>query len=416
MKVLVLGAGVMGITTAYELARRGHMVSVIDRQPGPSAETSFANGGQMSYSHAEPWATPGVLRKLPKWLIHEDSPLVVRPRADWRMMQWGAHFLRNCTTARAEANCVNILRLGLYSKRKFAELRTDTQIDFQFETKGTLHIYSSQKEFDKDRRQNDFQAKFGCRRKVLSREECHAQEPALAHSPRDIVGGLLADMDETGDTLIFCQKLAEHIAGRYGVSFHYGVTVRELKAEGQSVVAVATDHGDFVADAYVMALSAYSPLHLRKLGIAVPIYPMKGYSITIEADEFCPRSSITDSHYKIVYTRLGNRLRVAGTAEFAGYDSTINERRIAPIVRITRSVFPKANWQQPIEKWACLRPSTPDGVPILGKTPLPNLYLNTGHGTLGWTQAAGSAAIVADAIENNPPEIMVHGLTLGSRL
>lgn len=370
----------------------------------------------MSYSHAEPWATPGSLRKLPKWLIHEDSPLVVRPRADWQMMRWGMHFLRNCTHARAEANCVNILRLGLYSKRKFADLRADTQVDFQFGQKGILHIYSSQKEFDKDQQQNDFQAKFGCRRKVLTRDECYAQEPALAHSPRDIVGGLLADMDETGDTLIYCQKLAAHIASRYGVVFHYGVTIGDIQTQGQSITAVTTDRGDFTADAYVMALSAYSPLYLRKLGIDVPIYPMKGYSITIEANEFCPLSSITDSHYKIVYTRLGNRLRVAGTAEFAGYDSSTNERRIAPIVRITKAMFPKANWEQTIGKWACLRPSTPDGSPFLGKTPLANLYLNTGHGTLGWTQAAGSAAIVADVIENKPPEIMLHGLTLGSRV
>jgi D-amino-acid dehydrogenase len=211
---------------------------------------------------------------------------------------------------------------------------------------------------------------------------------------------------------MFCNAMAKVASERYGVVFQYGVNINKLVTEGKNIVAVTTDKGDMTADGYVMAMGAYSPLYLRDIRINVPIYPMKGYSVTLEANEYCPHYSLTDSTQKIVYSRLGNRLRIAGTAEFAGYDASINESRIAPIVKAASTMFPQADWNQELTKWACLRPSTPDGPPIMGHTRYRNLFLNTGHGTLGWTQCAGSAAIVADIMEEKRPEIILHGLTL----
>lgn len=412
MKILILGSGVLGVTTAYELGKRGFDVTVIDRGNACASETSFANGGQLSYSHAEPWASPYLLPKLPRWLIRSDSPLVFHPRADKEMIRWGLSFLRNCTTFRAEINTINILRLGLYSKECMATIRRDEGIDFNYSDRGILHIYSSQDEFDHSKRQLEFQAKFGGDERILSRDEVLKLEPALAHSPRPIIGGVHAHHDESGDVHSFSIQLAARAQERFGVKFRHNISVTGLVKEGNKIVAVNTDNGEIQADVFVMALGSYSPIYLSKIGINVPIYPMKGYSITVDANEFCPNISLTDGKYKIVYSRLGNRLRVAGTAEFAGYDTSINEKRIAPIVRAAKDLLPMAGWDHEIGKWACLRPSTPDGPPVIGRTPCYNLFLNTGHGTLGWTQAAGSARLLADIMERKTPEILLHGLTL----
>ncbi len=414
MRIIVLGGGLIGVTTAYELGKRGFAVTVIDRRDGCAGECSYANGGQLSYSHAEPWATPSLLPKLPKWLLSPDSPLVVRPRLDWQMIRWGLAFLRNCTPARARLNCVNILRLGLYSKEKFAQMRND--IAFDYSPRGILHMFGAQKDFEGARRHNDFQAKFGGEERVLTRDECLALEPALAHTSRPIVGGMHAFRDELGDAYLFSRALTKLAAERYGVEFRGGIAVEGLRMDTHRVAAVMTSHGDLTADGYVMALGSYSAIHLNRIGIGIPVYPMKGYSVTIPANEFCPQLSVTDTTYKVVYTPLGNRLRIAGTAEFAGYNDAMNEKRIAPILRAAKSMLPKADWNAPMEKWACLRPSTPDGPPVLGRTPYANLFLNTGHGTLGWTQAAGSAAIVADIMEGKTPDIMLSGLTLEGRV
>lgn len=412
MKILVLGSGLLGVTTAYELGKRGYEVAVIDRQPESGRECSYANGGELSYSWAEPWATPGLLPKLPKWLLDPSSPLVFRLRADLRMWKWALMFLKNCTATRAAINCSTLLMLGTYSKRKLAEIRKDTGIAFDYSDAGILHIYATRKEFDAARQQADFQAKFGDAQQILSRDECLKLEPALQYSPRTIIGGLHAVGDELGDAFLYCNALAKTAAARYGVKFHYGISVKRLLVENENIAAVKTGDGDIVADAYVMALGAYSARHLRPLGINVPVYPMKGYSVTLPANEYCPRGSVADDSRKVVYTRLGNQLRVAGTAEFAGYNDRINNRRIAPIVRAGKAMFPKIDWGSITQKWACLRPSTPDGPPIIGRTPIANLFLNTGHGTLGWTQAAGSAAIAADIIEGKSPEILTPGLSL----
>jgi D-amino-acid dehydrogenase len=415
MKIIVLGSGLLGVTTAYELGKRGAEVIVLDRQPVSGAECSYSNGAQLSYTHSEPWASPSTLPKAIKWMFRDDAPLVLRPRADWQMIRWTMKFLRNCTNARAQANCINILRLGLYSREKMAEIARDTGIQFDYTTTGIVHIFEKEKDYDAAKRQSEFQAKFGGDFRVITRDECLAREPSLAHTPRTIIGGMHAFRDECGDAYKYCQELAKVAASRHGVKFLYGVNIKKLVAQGEKIVAVKTDQGDMTADGYVMAMGSYSSMQLRKIGIDIPVYPMKGYSITINANEFCPQGSVTDGSYKVVYTRLGDKLRVAGTAEFAGYNDSIKEKRITPIVQATQATFPKADWSQEIKKWACLRPSTPDGPPIMGKTPYQNLFLNTGHGTLGWAQVAGSGALVADIMEGKTPGIMMQGLTMEGR-
>lgn len=412
MRILVLGSGLLGVSTAYELARRGFSVTVLDRQPASAAEGSYSNGAQLSYSHAEPWASPHILPKLPIWILDPSAPLVFRPRADWQMMKWGVRFLRNCTTARAHANCINILRLGLHSRQELARIRAETGIAFDFSNRGILRIYSDQAELNHARKQSEFQAKFGCQERVLTRDECVALEPVLQHTTRTIVGGLHAFQDEVGDAHHYCTELAKYAESEHGVQFRYGISIASLRTEHNKVVAVTTNQGDIEADSFVMAMGAYSAPCLRTIGLDIPVYPMKGYSITIAANDFAPHASITDGKYKIVYTRIGDKLRVAGTAEFTGYSQEVNPKRIAPILKAAKKFLPKIDWSQPVESWACLRPSTPDGPPILGRTPYHNLFLNTGHGTLGWTQAAGSASIVADIMENKVPPILLEGLTL----
>jgi D-amino-acid dehydrogenase len=412
MHVIILGSGLLGITSAYALAKRGYQVTVIDRKDTCGAETSFANGGQLSYSHAEPWANPTVIPSLPKLIFDPNAPLVLRPRADWKMTKWGIEFLKNCKAARANTNCVNMLRLGLYSKEEMTRLREDTNIEFDFLAKGILHIFDNEKSFDHAKHHLDFQARFGGDERILTTEETFAMEPALQHTKRNIIGGIHAHKDESGDAYIFCNALAKHITEKYNVKILGGVTIKKLANDGNRITAVETDEGDMEADGFVMALGSYSPLLLGPIGIDVPIYPMKGYSITLEANEFCPQMSLTDGTFKIVYSRLGSRLRIAGTAEFAGHNDKVREKRIKPIIRGASGLLPKAGWDGDISRWACLRPSTPDGPPIIGKTPYKNLFLNTGHGTLGWTQAAGSATLLADIMDNKPPAIITAGLTL----
>lgn len=412
MKIIVLGAGLLGVSTAYELGKRGFEVTVLDRRGGAGAETSFSNGGQLSYSAAEPWASPHVLAKLPLWLFNPDAPLVFHPRLDPDMISWGLRFLRNCTSTRAYVNCLNLLRLGLYSRKRMAKIRTETGIEFDFTQKGILHIYGSAKDLENGIRQRDLQAKFGCEQNVLTREECITLEPCLAHTSRVIAGGIHSVMDEIGDAYKYCTSLAKIAAERHNVKFIYETDIQKLMAENGRIAGVKTSKGEMTADGFVMALSAYSVPLLKKIGIKIPIYPMKGYSLTLDADEYTPVSSIMDCNYKVVYTRLGNRLRISGTAELAGYNDRIAKKRIDTILRAAQSILPKSDWSQPMHEWACLRPSTPDGLPRLGFTPYPNLFLNTGHGTLGWTQAAGSASIVADIMENKQPEILLDGMIL----
>jgi D-amino-acid dehydrogenase len=411
MKIIILGSGVIGVSAAYMLGSRGHEVEIIERQEESGRETSFANGGQLSFSHAEPWANPGVLPKVAKWMFRDDAPLVLRPRADMDMISWGLKFLMNCRAAPAHANSVTLLKLGLYSKKKMEQLRVFSGVSFDNRRDGILHLFSEAKEFDLAVKQARFQEKLGCPADIADAKKCIQIEPALEHAGRPVVGGIFQPLDESGDAFMFTQELAKRCVSEYKAVFRYGTQVRAINASGGKITSVTTDKGEHTADAYILSLGSYSPLYLRPLGIRVPIYPMKGYSVTFPANHFTPSISLTDGEHKIVYSRLGDRLRIAGTAEFAGYNTAIRPERVAPIVRAVKALLPKCEFGSPETEWACLRPSTPDGPPVIGKTKYPNLYLNTGHGTLGWTQCAGSAALIADIVENRSTEISLDGLT-----
>lgn len=414
MKITILGAGVIGVTTAYLLAERGHEVEVIERQPHAAGETSHANGGQLSFAHAEPWANPLVLKKVFGWMFKEDAPLVLKPSLDPHMFKWTVQFLLNCQKSRCDANSLNLLRLGLYSKKVTEKIRITSGVEFDNSRNGILHLYTSQKDLDHAGIQAEFQNKYSGGTRIMdpiSREECLTKEPTLRHAERNIVGGVFCSVDEGGDCGMFTENLAVIAARDFGVKFSYNTTVERIIEEKGRITSVVTDKGTIKSDLFVVAMGSYSYHLLKQVGIHVPVYPMKGYSITVPSGDFKPSVSITDNENKIVVTPLGKRLRAAGTAEFAGYNHDVNEKRIAPILRATKTWYPKADYSEAtLEKWACLRPSTPDGLPIIGRSKFENLYINTGHGTLGWTQAGGSANLLADIIDGHKTEIAMSGL------
>ncbi|HSD44802.1 MAG TPA: D-amino acid dehydrogenase [Burkholderiales bacterium] len=410
MRVMVLGAGVVGTASAWYLARRGHEVSVIERQGAAGLETSFANGGQISASHAEPWAEPGVPAKLLQWFGREDAPLVFRPRAEWRQWAWGARFLYECLPFRNRENTRQILALALYSRDALRELRRDTGIEYDQLARGILAFHTDEEAFERAAAQAALLRRFGSEREVRTAEECIAIEPALRHAADRIVGGIHTPGDESGDACKFTQALAR-LAAEQGVRFDYGRTIKRLEVEGgrvrSVVLADAAGRDDpLVADAYVVALGSYSPLALAPLGVSIPVYPLKGYSITVplEADDEAPTMSLTDVDHKLVFSRLGDRLRVAGTAEMDGYNTDVNDVRCEAIVRRTFDLFPGAGHPERAEYWTGLRPATPSNVPCVGRTRYPNLFLNTGHGTLGWTMACGSGRAIADIVSGRVPE------------
>jgi len=406
MKIAVLGAGVVGVTSAWYLARAGHEVTLVDRQDAAAMETSFANGGQISISHSEPWANPGTPAQVLKWLGREDSPMLFRLRPDPYQWAWGLAFLRECLPARTRANAAQIAAINRYSREQLQALRAETGIEYEQQTRGILGIFESQQALDGAAAAAALDRQHGVELRVLTAAECVALEPALAARAERITGGVHAPGDESGDAHRFTQELARLGAAR-GVRFRYGSSIRRVETEGGRVARVRLGSGEAIeADAYVMALGSYSPLLLRPIGISIPVYPLKGYSITIPLAEgdVAPHISLSDGANKLVMSRLGNRLRVAGTAELNGYDSSINEVRCKAIVRRTFELFPKAGKPENAQFWAGLRPGTPGGVPCIGRTRYANLFLNTGHGTLGWTMACGSGAAIADIVSGRRPE------------
>ncbi len=407
MRVVVLGSGLIGVASAWYLAEDGHEVTVLDRQPEAARETSFANGGQISTSHAEPWANPATPWKALKWLGREDSPLLWRLRADPAQWAWGLRFLMECTASRARRNTIAILRLALESREQLKNLRPALGLEYDCLERGILHFYTDAAEFEHAVPQAALMREFGCERVAKGPDECLAIEPALKGSTVPIVGGTYTADDESGDARKFVLALARRCT-THGVAFRYGKTVEALLAAGGAVAGVRLADGETVtADAYVVALGSYSPLLLQPLGIRLPVYPAKGYSVTIPVatDSVAPTVSLTDDGHKIVFSRLGNRLRVAGTAEFVGYDISINRVRCEAIVKRVFSIFPRAGRREGIETWAGLRPATPGNVPIVGPAPYRNLFLNTGHGTLGWTMACGSGRLLADLVAGRPTAI-----------
>ncbi len=408
MRVIVLGAGVVGVTSAWYLAADGHDVTVIDRQPLPAQETSFANGGQISVSHAEPWAGPGAPLKALKWMGQEDAPLLWRWRADPAQWAWGLRFLRECTAARARANVRAIVSLGLASRSALQALRRDLALEYDQLERGILHFYTDPDEFEHALPQAALMREFGCERVPQTAVECCAIEPALADSRVPVVGGTYTAGDESGDARRFTEALARH-ADERGVRFRFGQTVAALRREGDRVVgAYMTSGEELRADLTVLALGSYSPLLLRPLGARIPVYPAKGYSatLTLPPGVSAPTVSLTDDGHKLVMSRFGQRLRVAGTAEFGGYDTSLNAARCQALLRRTTAMFPALEKSGEVEYWAGLRPATPGNVPLIGDMAaagLPGLWLNTGHGTLGWTLACGSARLLADLVAGRDP-------------
>ncbi len=405
MKVMVLGAGVVGVTTAWFLGKSGHDVTVLDRQPAPGMETSFANGGQISVSHAEPWANPSAPLKVLKWLAQEDAPLLFRLRPDLRQWLWGLSFLRECTPARTRHNIRQIVALGLYSRAALQALREETGIEYDQLTRGILHFYTSQKELDAAVEPARVMREHGCDIEMVSAARCVEIEPALKEARHLLVGGSMTTTDESGDAHKFTQRLAALAAAR-GVRFVQKNILGLLRAGGR-IDGVHVEGEMLTADAYVVCLGSYSPLVTRPLGIDLQIYPAKGYSATLPVKDAAKAYSVslTDDEHKLVFSRLGERLRIAGTAELNGYDTALNEARCRALLRRTEQLFPGAGDMAHAEFWSGLRPATPSNVPYIGATRYPNLFLNTGHGTLGWTHSCGSARALADIISGRQPEV-----------
>jgi D-amino-acid dehydrogenase len=408
VKVLVLGAGVVGVASAWYLAEAGHEVSVVERQPDAGMETSFANGGQISASHAEPWAKPSLLPKILSWLGREDAPLLFRPRADWAQWLWALAFVRECVPGRFERNCRALAGLAAYSRGCLRALRRTTALPYDHLSRGILHFATDGRDFEVLARSAEAVRAMGIDRQVKSAPECLALEPALKDSQDRVAGGVYTPDDESGDAGRFTQALAR-LAAQRGVRFHFGASIRAIASAGGRVTGVLLEHRELRADAYVVALGSYSPLLLKPIGIRIPVYPLKGYSVTLqlgpEHEALAPTVSLTDEARKIVISRLGSRLRAAGTAELAGYDSAVNGLRCAAIARRLRELFPGLGGINAYESWAGLRPATPDNVPLIGRTRLPNLFLNTGHGTLGWTLACGSGAALCDLVSGRRPDV-----------
>jgi D-amino-acid dehydrogenase len=411
MKVIVLGAGLLGVTCAYFLRQQGHDVTVVDRQASPAAETSFANGGQISVSHAEPWANPSAPFKVLKWLGKEDAPLLFRIRADMRQWLWGLQFLRECTPARTRHNIRQIVNLGTYSRDTLQQLRRDIGIAYDERTQGILHFYTSHKEFDGAEAPAAQMRELGCDRRVISADDAVRLEPALAHIRPQLAGATYTAADESGDANGFARELVQRCQTD-GVQFLMSHTVTALREAGGAIDHVeATDpSGRFQrlrADAYVLAMGSLSPLYAKPLGIALPIYPAKGYSVTMPVKDatMAHQVSLTDDEYKLVFSRLGDRLRIAGTAELNGYDRDLNRVRCEAIVKRVEQLFPGAGDSEQAQFWTGLRPATPSNVPIIGRSKLPNLFLNTGHGTLGWTHSCGSGKSIARIVSGLKPEV-----------
>lgn len=411
MKILVLGSGVIGVSAAYELARAGHEVEVVDRQAGPALETSFGNAGEISPGYSAPWAGPRVPVKAIKWMLMRHSPLVIRPLLDPAMWRWGMMMLANCTAKAYALNKSRMVPIAEYSRDCLKALRAQTGIAYDERTQGTLQLFRTQKQLDGIGGDVEVLKTYGVPFEVLDRDGFCRVEPGLKHTQHKFVGALRLPGDETGDCFLFTNRLAE-MAKALGVRFRFDTTVQGLQRAGDRITGVRTAAGVLTADRYLVALGSLSAPLLRPVGIRLPVYPVKGYSITVPiTDATCaPESTIMDETHKVAVTRLGDRIRVGGTAELAGYSNALLEPRRATLEHVVTDLFPNGGDVSRASFWCGLRPMTPDGTPILGTTPLSNLLLATGHGTLGWTMAAGTARVIADLVTGRTPEIDLRGL------
>ncbi len=413
MKIVILGAGVVGVTTAWYLSQAGHEVIVVDRQPGVALETSFANAGQISPGYAAPWSAPGIPFKAVRWLMQEHAPLSVRLDGSCNQLRWMGQMLMNCNNIAYQRNKMRMVRIAEYSRDCMIALRELTAIEYEGRQQGTLQLFRTQKQVDAMAKDVAVLQQCGVPFQVLDREGCVQAEPSLAQVKQKIMGGLRLPGDETGDCHLFTQALAKRCVD-HGVTFMFNSIITQIEVKGDQVNRICLEQGTLVADRYIVALGSYSPLLVKAIGIDMPIYPVKGYSITIPIIDAAaaPISTVLDETYKIAITRFDQRIRVGGMAELAGYDLSLNHKRRNTLKMVVKDLFPNGGDIDKAEFWTGLRPMTPDGTPIIGISRLPNLFFNTGHGTLGWTMCAGSGKVLADLISGTTPEIDVSDLSL----
>ena len=413
MRVMVLGSGVVGTASAYYLARAGFEVVVIDRQDGVALETSYANAGQVSPGYASPWAAPGIPLKAMKWLVQRHAPLAIKLTGSLDQYLWMAQMLRNCTASRYAVNKERMVRLAEYSRDCLDELRAETGIAYEGRQLGTTQLFRTQAQVDAAAKDIAVLEQAGVPFELLDRAGIARVEPALAKVADKLAGALRLPNDQTGDCFLFTSRLAE-LARNLGVEFRFGRTIERLESDGERVTGVWVDGQLERADHFVLALGSYSPQLLKPLGIKAPVYPLKGYSLTVPITDaaMAPTSTILDETYKVAITRFDDRIRVGGMAEIAGHDLSLNPRRRETLEMITADLYPQGGDLARAEFWTGLRPATPDGTPIVGATRYRNLFLNTGHGTLGWTMACGSGRLLADLMAKKRPQISPLGLDI----
>ncbi|MFQ2499236.1 D-amino acid dehydrogenase [Aeromonas caviae] len=413
MDIVVLGGGVVGVTSAWYLAKAGHKVTLLERRDGVALETSHANAGQISPGYASPWAAPGIPLKAAKWLLQKHAPFTVRPTSDPFQLRWMLKMFANCTPAAYAVNKGRMVRLAEYSRDCMKQLRGELALDYEGRQLGTLQLFRSQAQLDASQRDIAVLEEYGVPYQSLNADGCEEVEPALARVRGKVVGGLRLPGDETGDCFRFTQALADE-ARRLGVNFVFNCAIDEVEIAKGRAVAVRAGEQHFQADAIVCALGSYGTGFLRPLGIELPVYPVKGYSLTLPMTdaEGAPRSTVLDETYKVAITRFDERIRVGGMAELSGFNLALNPRRHDTLAMVVRDLFPQGGNLEQATFWTGLRPMTPDGTPLVGPSPIPGLWLNTGHGTLGWTMAAGSGQLLSDLISGNTPDISDEGLTL----
>jgi D-amino-acid dehydrogenase len=412
MRVVVLGSGVVGVTTAYYLARAGHEVTVVDREASPALETSFANAGQISPGYAAPWAAPGVPLKAVKWMFQKHAPLAIRLDGTQFQLRWMWQMLQNCTAERYAVNKGRMVRLAEYSRDCLQALRADTGIQYEGRTGGTLQLFRTQQQLDGAQKDIAVLKDANVAYELLNPTELARAEPALAAVSHKLTGGLRLPGDETGDCQLFTTRLAA-LAESLGVKFRFNTSIDALETTGDRITGVRCGGETLRADAYVVALGSYSTTLLSGL-VKIPVYPLKGYSITapiVDAAK-APVSTVLDETYKIAITRFDDRIRVGGMAEIVGYDKKLRQARRETLEMCVNDLFPGGGDTSQASFWTGLRPMTPDGTPIVGRTPMSNLFLNTGHGTLGWTMSCGSGQLLADLISGRRPAIQADDLSV----
>lgn len=412
MRVIVLGSGVIGVASAYYLAQQGAEVTVLDRQSGPAEETSFGNAGQISPGYSTPWAAPGIPFKAVKWMFQHHAPLAINLDGSMWQLQWMAQMLKNCNPQSYAVNKERMMRVAEYSRDCLRELRKDTGINYENRAKGTLQLFRKEAQMEAVQRDISVLQECGVSYELLNGNELGRVEPALANAQDKLVGGLHLPNDETGDCYLFTNALAQ-IAKELGVNFQFNQNVEKLIVEGDEIKGVQVNGKILTADRYVLAFGSYSRDFLKPLDLQLPVYPVKGYSLTIPIVDpaFAPQSTVLDETYKIAITRFDQRIRVGGMAELSGFNLGLNEDRRATLQMVTQDLFPGGDMAQ-ASFWTGLRPMTPDSTPIIGATRFKNLFLNTGHGTLGWTMACGSGKLISDIVLNHKTDISTDGLSI----